>query len=1311
MATPSEKAGLLLSALLVGLVNLSSQGLDTAAGGTTSVSGVIGSFERSPARYDLYQRLPLTFERNAGQTDGRVKFMARGPGYTLFLTANEAVLALRKSEARSQKSGAKSPEPETGNSKFETRNSGQLSLLPAPDSPFASSDPPAPSPESRAPAVLRMKLVGANLSTRVVGLDQRPGQSNYFVGNDPQKWRTDVLTYAKVKYQGVYPGIDAVYYGNQGQLEYDFVVAPGANLKAIALKIEAGKSKIENRKSKLETGQSEIQNQKSKIRVDANGELVLGTGGGEVRLRRPLAYQTSGDSKRWVQARYALRGENRIGFEVGRYDRRSQLVIDPVLSYATYLGGTGGDVAYGIAVDSSGAAYVTGSTASSNFPVASAEQTAYAGGGDVFVTKFNPTGSAPVYSTYLGGSGPDVGSGIVVDSSGAAYVVGTTSSTNFPTTANAYQSAYAGNGDAFIAKLSPTGSALVYSSYLGGTGADFGQAIALDSSGNAYVAGSTESTDFPTVNPLQVGKVGSSDAFVTKINPSGTGLVYSTYLGGSGADSARAVAVDGSGNLYLAGYTLSIDFPTQNPLQSSNRGGSDVFVAELNAAGSGLVYSTYLGGSRQDRAFGLALDASGSVYVAGDTQSTDFPVTSNALQASNHGQGDAFVSKLALGGSALVYSTFLGGSGPDQAAAVALDSLGDAYVTGLTQSSDFLTADPLQRILGIAGAGSCGMNLCPDVFLSKLGPSGAVVYSTYLGGSGADSGQAVALDSSGAVYLAGSTASQNFPAIAGAPQGSYAGSASSNAFVAKVNGLDAPGMALTPQQVNFGNQALNSGSDPRTVALTNAGSAPLDITSIVAGGDFAQTNNCGAAVPAGGGTCAIQITFTPTTPGNKTDQISIADNANGSPHVITVTGNGVNPAGSLTPSPSSLSFPAESVNVTSPAQPVRLTNNGQVAVTLTAISATGDFSETNTCGALPSALNKGDSCTVNVTFTPTASGSRTGAVSVTDDAANSPQSVPLTGTGNPLFSLSANARSAIVVIGTDSTTFTVNASAPSSFLSSISLTCSSAGGASCSFNPSSITAGQSSTLTVSGLTSSSSNPLSSNPANCNATSYATGSTATTPIPLNLTITGTSGSETSTLTLSIFFADFCVSASPPLRTINAGQSASYTIYVSPSNGFNQVVLLSCSGVPAASSCSWSPSALTLNGTAAATATMTVSTTVESTRSVRRPPPYGGPSAGPLFGSKPWALWLMVLASAAALASRRERGRLALMPLSERLRFAALGVALFLFALGTSCSHSATVSGTPPGTTAIGITGTLGNNSKVSRTATVNLSVGF
>ena len=412
VASPSEKAGLLLSALLIGLVNLGSRGLDTAARRTASVSGVVGSSQRSQALYDLYQRLPLTFERNAGQTDRRVKFLARGPGYSLFLTGDEAVLALRSRQS--------------------SVVSGQLQKTT--DHGLRTTD------------VLRMKLVGVNQAAKVTALEELPGKSNYFVGNDPQKWRTGVPTYAKVKCEAVYPGVDVIYYGNQGQLEYDFVVAPGADPKMIALKIETGKSKIQNRKSK--------------IRVDANGDLAVQAEGGEVRFHKPVVYQeepgvrsqesggqaATDDGPRTTDAanpkskiqdrklldgRYVLTAGNRVSFEVTGYDRSKPLVIDPVLSYATYLGGTGGDVAYGIAVDSSGAAYVTGSTASRDFPVASAEQTAYAGGSDVFVTKFNPAGSAPVYSTYLGGSGPDVGSGIVVDSSGAAYVVGTTSSTNF----------------------------------------------------------------------------------------------------------------------------------------------------------------------------------------------------------------------------------------------------------------------------------------------------------------------------------------------------------------------------------------------------------------------------------------------------------------------------------------------------------------------------------------------------------------------------------------------------------------------------------------------------------------------------------------------------------------------------------------------------------------------------------------------------------------------------------------------------------------------------------------------------------------
>ena len=335
------------------------------------------------------------------------------------------------------------------------------------------------------------------------------------------------------------------------------------------------------------------------------------------------------------------------------------------------------------------------------------------------------------------------------------------------------------------------------------------------------MTGSTKSSDFPTVNPLQIGNDGcsvvnttvtcSSDVFLAKVNASGTSLVYSTYLGGSGADFGQAIAVDGTGNAYVSGYTLSSDFPARSALQSVSAGGSDAFVVEFNADGSALVYATYFGGSGQDRAFGLALDASGSVYVVGDTQSGNFPTTNNAFQASNHGQGDAFVFKLGPGGSALVYSTLLGGSGTDKATGIAVDSSGNAYITGSTQSSDFPTVDPLQTILGISGAGSCGTTLCADAFVSKLDPSGTPVYSTYLGGSGGDFGQAVAVDSSGKAHIVGSTESANFPVMEGVSQAAYLGSASaSNAFVAKVDASDAPGAALTPQQINFGNQAVNT---------------------------------------------------------------------------------------------------------------------------------------------------------------------------------------------------------------------------------------------------------------------------------------------------------------------------------------------------------------------------------------------------------------------------------------------------------------------------------------------------------------------
>src|SRR6266849_713130 len=440
-----------------------------------------------------YGKLPLRFEANQGQADLRVKFLSRGSGYTLFLTSTEAVLALQKPSLT-----IAAIQRYVGNTPGNRRTSS---------------------------AVLRMKIGGANRIARIEGLESLPGKSSYFIGNDPAKWRTNVPTYAKVRYEGVYPGVDLVYYGNQGRLEYDFVIAPGTNPRTIRLVI-VGAERLE---------------------ASARGDLVLNTGSGEVRLQKPVVYQESGNVRKEIAGRYVLRGKRQIGFEVATYDASKPLIIDPLLSYSTYLGGSGDDVGNAIAVDSSGNAYVTGFTGSTNFPTKSPTQSASGGGFDAFVAKLDPTGSTLFYSTFLGGSADDAGNAIAVDGSGNAYVTGVTRSTNFPTK-NALQSAVGGASDAFVAKLDPTGSTLVYSTFLGGSAADGGNAIAVDSSGNAYATGNTLSTNFPTKNPLQPASGGVKDAFVAKLDPTGSTLIYSTFLGGSAQDSGSAIAVDSSGN-------------------------------------------------------------------------------------------------------------------------------------------------------------------------------------------------------------------------------------------------------------------------------------------------------------------------------------------------------------------------------------------------------------------------------------------------------------------------------------------------------------------------------------------------------------------------------------------------------------------------------------------------------------------------------------------------------------------------------------------------------------------------------------------
>ncbi len=667
-----------------------------------------------------WNKLPASFEANEGQTDRQVKFLARGSRYVLFLTRDEAVLSLTVAGG------------------WHAQRPSVVSISSRPKS------------DGSCTAVLRIRLERANTNAKVSGIDELPGKSNYFVGNDPAKWRRNIATFGRVKYQAVYPGVDLVYYGNQRQLEYDFVLAPGADPQKIELSFAGAE----------------------RLRLDEHGNLVITIAGNQFIEHAPLIYQVIGSKRRLVAGSYELKSVNKVGFKLAAYNHREPLTIDPSLAYSTYLGGNEDDNGFGVAVDSTGNAYVTGNTDSTDFPTTTGSlQQAFGGILDAFVSKLNSSGSALVYSTYLGGSDEDDGLGIAVDSSGDAFVTGHTDSPNFPTTPGALQTI----GTLFVSKLNSTGSDLIYSTHFGGSGLSIGSAIAVGSSGNAYVTGPTDATDFPTTaGALQTTLGGSADAFVSKLNSSGSALVYSTYLGGRADDEAHGIAVDTSGNAYVAGsttvnpFTGPDNFPTTaGAFQTTFGGGfSDAFVSKLNSTGSALVYSTYLGGSDGDQASAIAVDLSGNAYVTGGTLSKDFPTTAGALQTTfGGGINDAFVSKLDTSGSALLYSTYLGGSQSDGATGIAVDSSGSAYVTGTTCSTNFpTTTDAVQT----ASPGNC------DAYASRLNGTGsALLFSTYLGGSAGDAAAGVAVDSSGSAYITGSTDSSDFPVTAGALQTTF----------------------------------------------------------------------------------------------------------------------------------------------------------------------------------------------------------------------------------------------------------------------------------------------------------------------------------------------------------------------------------------------------------------------------------------------------------------------------------------------------------------------------------------------------------
>ena len=1014
---------------------------------------------------DVYRSLPLSFEPNQGQTDGRVKFLSRGAGYALFLTADEAFLALQKeSQQKNQRSVVKSQESEAKNEALET-----------PKETANSRSPLATCHSSLATAFLRMKLVGADPKAQVTGVQELPGKSNYFVGNDPMKWRSAIPNYAGVRYHGVYPGVDLVYYGNQGQLEYDFVVAPGADPNSIRLAIDGAE----------------------KLRVDPKGDLAAQVGVFKVRLRRPFIYQPGTGSdysaanarptgSQSIDGRFVLRGKHEVRFDIAPFDRTRPLIIDPGLSYSTYLGGMASDQGTGIAVGPDGTLYVTGTTTSSNFPnTPFVFQSMLNGTSNAFVAKINAmqSGSASlVYSTFLGGAGIDSGSAIAVDASGSAYITGQTASPDFPVTpATAFQAGPQGSTDAFMTKLSPTGTSLPYSTYLGGSGADAGLGIAVDNAGMAYVTGQTASSDFPTTaNGFRRTAGGANDVFVAKIDTNQSGaasLAYSTYLGGSGDDMGNGIAADAMGNAYVTGSTASTNFPVTpaTAFQNALGGSADAFVTRIDttkSAAASLVYSTYLGGNNSDAGFGIAVGGPGIAYVTGQTTSP-FPIKPGAFQGTPGGGFDIFVSKLdttTSGAASLVYSSYLGGSGNDVGRGIAVDGVGNAYVSGTTFSSDFPVASPVQA--SFAGGNS-------DAVVAKVNPAGSVlIFSTYLGGTGDDAAQGIAVDTTGSTSVIGQTTSTDFPTQQ-AFQTSNNGTAV--AFVTRLGDLTLPVARFVSTSLSFITQLVGTTSPAMNLTLTNVGDGPLIVTAPIS---FSGTNPSDFALNASGGTtclanttvpagssCNISVTFTPSGAGSRTATMAVTDNAPGSPQMIGLSGTGTsNPGPVVSLNPASLAFSGVVVGATSAAKTVTLTNIGAGILHISSITLgglnPGDFAIAgDTTCAVGTPVAGGASCAINVTFAPATSGSRVAAISIADDATGSPHLIPLSGV-NADFGISAGSATATVSAGS-SATYTITITPTGGLSQDVSLSCTDPATASaCSISPASVTPSGSTALTA-----------------------------------------------------------------------------------------------------------------------------------------------------------------------------------------------------------------------------------------------------
>ena len=747
---------------------------------------------------------PLSFTPSFDHLGAATGFRARGSGLDILFTRSEFVVVVAQ-----PMSGARC----SGRSARGARDTAAVRL-------------------SVPHATLRFAHLGANPRVEIAGFDEQPTRVNTFRGADPGEWERSVPTYARVVYRTLYSGIDLVVHGASGAIEWDYEVAPGTNPGSIVFSLSGADS----------------------VEIDPGGDLVAYLAGAAVRQQRPVIYQNLNGTRRQISGGYARRPDGSFSFAVGEYDHSLPLTIDPVLSCAAFLGGSDSDWGNDIAVDQNGNIIVVGGTYSVDFPTTLPLGGATGDESDAFVAKFTPDG-VPVFVTYLGGSEDDEAWGVATDHAGNIYVAGQTWSEDFPTR-NALQPANAFPGDGFVAKLDPNGSQLDYSTYLGGFMWDSVKGIAVDATGKAFVTGWTDSPDFPTKDPLQatLGDIMSEDCFLAVLAPDGGSLLFSTFLGGTDYDGGERIVLDGAANVYVVGTTTSSDFPVASPLQSTNAGYADAFVAKVRTDPPALLFSTYLGGSDDDEGWDIAVDGSSSVFVAGDTASSNFPIRSPS-QGSNAGDWDAFVAKLDPAGSSLAFATYLGGESADNAYGLAL--AGDKVcVAGATSSLAFPLASPLQGTY--RGDDS-------DLFFTVFSASGARLTSTYLGGVNTEEAYAVATDATGSAYLAGFTDSTDFPAR-NAAYPSFRGLADS--FWLRLDGAAETCALSCEANVAAAARAGSPASFSATATVTGCAGAPTFEWTFGDGsppsGSQTTTHSYGAAgmfnwrlvVRAGGLTCA-----------------------------------------------------------------------------------------------------------------------------------------------------------------------------------------------------------------------------------------------------------------------------------------------------------------------------------------------------------------------------------------------------------------------------------------------------------------------